>query len=76
MHFALPTSGLDLPCAVPNFMGIHVVKAQPAYAVYLFKMKIDRNRKTLITNGIMCFISNVQEKVYSVNYVFMGICIA
>ena len=34
MHFALPTSGLDLACAVPNFTGIPVVIAQPAYAIY------------------------------------------
>ena len=29
----LPTSGLDLPCAEPNFTGIPVVIAQPAYSV-------------------------------------------
>ena len=34
MHFVLPTSGLVLPCAVPNFTGIAVVIAQPAYSVY------------------------------------------
>ena len=36
MHFALPTSGLNLPCAVPNFTGIPVVIAQPAYSVDLY----------------------------------------
>ena len=36
MHFVLPTSGLDLPCAVPNFTGIPVVIAQPAYSVGLY----------------------------------------
>ena len=36
MHFALPTSGLVLPCAVPNFTGIPVVIAQPAYSVYMY----------------------------------------
>ena len=34
MRFVLPTSGLDLPCAVPNFTGIPAVMAQPAYSVY------------------------------------------
>ena len=34
MHFVLPTSGHDLPCAVPKFTGIHAVTAQPAYSVY------------------------------------------
>ena len=29
MHFVLPTSGLDLPCAVPNFTGIPAVTANP-----------------------------------------------
>ena len=33
MRFVLPTSGLDLPCAVPNFTGIVVVIAQPASSV-------------------------------------------
>ena len=33
MHFALPTSGHDLPCAVPNFTGIAAVTAQPAYSI-------------------------------------------
>ena len=28
------TSGFHLPCAVPNFTGIPVVIAQPAYSVY------------------------------------------
>ena len=34
MRFVLPTSGLDKPCAVPNFTGIAAVIAQPAYSVY------------------------------------------
>ena len=34
MHFALPTSGHDLPCAVPKFTGISAVIVQPAYSVY------------------------------------------
>ena len=34
MRFVLPTSGHDLPCAVPKFTGIHAVIAQPAYSVY------------------------------------------
>ena len=33
MRFALPTSGLDQPCAVPNFTGIPVVTPQPASSV-------------------------------------------
>ena len=34
MRFVLPTSGLDLACAVPNFTGIPAVTAQPASSVY------------------------------------------
>ena len=34
MHFAPPTSSADLLCAVPNFMGIPAVTAQPASPVY------------------------------------------
>ena len=33
MHFALPTAGLDLPCAVPNFTNTRR-DGQPAYPVY------------------------------------------
>ena len=29
MHFAPPTAGLDLPCAVPNFTAIPAVTANP-----------------------------------------------
>ena len=29
MHFAPPTPSLDLPCAVPNFMAIPAVTANP-----------------------------------------------
>ena len=35
MHFALPTSGLDMPCAVPNFTGIPAVIVQPASSVFV-----------------------------------------
>ena len=35
MQISFPTSGLDQPCAVPNFTGIPVVIAQPAYSVYV-----------------------------------------
>ena len=35
MHFALPTSGHDSPCAAPKFTAITAVTAQPAYAVYV-----------------------------------------
>ena len=34
MRFVLPTSGLDLACAVPNFTGIPTVTAQPTSSVY------------------------------------------
>ena len=34
MHFVLPTSGHDLPCAVLKFTGIPAVTCQPAYPVY------------------------------------------
>ena len=34
MRFVLPTSRLDLPCAVPNFTAIGVGTAKPAYSVY------------------------------------------
>ena len=34
MRFVLPTSGRNLPCAVPKFTGIRAVTAQPAYPVY------------------------------------------
>ena len=34
MRFVLPTSCLDLACAVPNFTGIPAVTAQPASSVY------------------------------------------
>ena len=43
MQISLPTSGLDQPCAVPNFTGIPVVIAQPAYSVY--KEKLGRKYK-------------------------------
>ena len=33
----LPTSGLDLLCAVPNFTAIPAVIAQPAYSVYIIQ---------------------------------------
>ena len=44
VHFVLPTSGLHVPCAVPNFTGIPVVIAQPAYSVYLW---FDKLRKEI-----------------------------
>ena len=38
MHFVLPTSGLDVPCAVPKFTGIPAVTANPhtQYSLYCF----------------------------------------
>ena len=34
MRFVLPTSGLNLPCAMPKITGICAVTTQPAYSVY------------------------------------------
>ena len=48
MHFALPTSGLHLPCAVPNFTGIAAMIAQPAYSVYTAASKV----RTTVCLGI------------------------
>ena len=32
----LPSTGVDLPCALQNFTGIPAVTAQPAYSVYIY----------------------------------------
>ena len=45
MRFVLPTSGLDVPCAVPTFTGIHVVIAQPAYSVYVHLVGLHAKRE-------------------------------
>ena len=52
MHFALPTSGHDWPCAVPKFTGICAVIVQPANK-YIHQVRYIKN---IADNNSVAFI--------------------
>ena len=63
MRNPLPTSGLDLPCAVPNFTGIQAVIAQPAYSVITKLLGFDRGGgATKVGIVSLCFQSHLTFK--------------
>ena len=57
MHFAPPTPSLDLPCAVPNFMAIPAVTANPHTRYTVYKIREMRWRKRFSRSHWRCCMS-------------------
>ena len=72
MHFALPTPGLDLPCAVPNFMAIPAVTANPHTRLSRDLVESDLFVSHVgvsnISYQLSCFQSYVYAVVECINY--------
>ena len=65
MHFALPTSGLNLPCVVPNFTGIpgkkdgswgDLTELQGSHSLWIVVVLINiRENETIMFDGDLLY---------------------